>query len=137
MILVYEFMPLGTLAHHLNITTSLSWERCLRICNGVARGLDYLHTHGVTHGRLNTSNILLDENYKPKISHFGFTKPEEQSQRLDIHSFGIVLLEVLCGKTKANSSEQENQAELINWARSLTSNGLVDQIVDPRLNGQI
>ncbi|KAH6789055.1 hypothetical protein C2S51_004061 [Perilla frutescens var. frutescens] len=142
MLLVYEAgMPLGTLADNLNSNT-LSWEQRLRICIGVARGLDYLHTgtdHGVIHGDLKSSNILLDENYKPKISGFGLTKIDDETvlqhrqlaQKLDVCSFGIVLLELLCGG---------NQPELISWARSLIAIGdghVHDQIVDPRLQGQI
>lgn len=155
MILVYEFMPLGTLAYNLCMNTSLSWEKRLRICIGAARGLDYLHTgtdHGVIHGDLKSSSILLDENYKPKIPDFGLTKIEETvlqdrnvanhtSQQLaqssDVCSFGVVLLEVLCGETSEDSRDQESQAQLISWARNLTGDGHIEQKVDPHLDGEI
>nr|GEW53984.1 putative serine/threonine/dual specificity protein kinase, catalytic domain-containing protein [Tanacetum cinerariifolium] len=80
MIIVYEYMPQGTLEGCLHKAgTSLSWLQRLNICIGAARGLDYLHTgtgtkQGVIHRDVKSSNILLDENYAAKISDFGLAK---------------------------------------------------------------
>nr|XP_043635298.1 protein STRUBBELIG-like [Erigeron canadensis] len=79
MILVYEYMPRGTLEDHLHKHHSLSWAQRLKICIGAARGLDYLHTgtgleFGVIHRDVKSSNILLHESWGAKISDFGLAR---------------------------------------------------------------
>ncbi|XP_076911880.1 putative receptor-like protein kinase At5g24010 [Bidens hawaiensis] len=73
-ILVYEYVPGGTLENHLhNQRDPLSWLHRLDICIGVACGLRYLHglDSGVLHGNIASWHIPLDENRVPKLSNFG------------------------------------------------------------------
>ncbi|KAL0341671.1 UNVERIFIED_CONTAM: Receptor-like protein kinase ANXUR1 [Sesamum calycinum] len=133
----------------------------LRICIGAARGLDYLHTNGVIHRNVKSSNILLDDTFRAKISDFGFAKfgesmqlhshvntrivgtngyldpdyvrTQQLTEKSDVYSFGVVLCEVLSGKRAVNSRGQDSQLDLISWPRGHIRNGDIDKIVEPSL----
>ncbi|KAJ9563097.1 hypothetical protein OSB04_008257 [Centaurea solstitialis] len=85
-ILVYEYASRGSLDRYLN-DVSLTWIQRLKICVGVARGLNYLHDpmetkQRVLHRDIKSSNILLDEKWNAKVSDFGLSKvgPANQPQ---------------------------------------------------------
>ncbi|KAI9128626.1 hypothetical protein K1719_000109 [Acacia pycnantha] len=80
-LLVYEFMPLGSLEDHLHDLPPdkepLDWNTRMKIAAGAAKGLEYLHDKAnppVIYRDLKSSNILLDEGYHPKLSDFGLAK---------------------------------------------------------------
>ncbi|GLT39853.1 hypothetical protein SLA2020_140200 [Shorea laevis] len=110
---------------------SHKWTIICRISIGIARGLEHLHTglsKPITHGNLKSKNILLDRNYQPYISDFGlhlllnpttglemlegsaaqgYKAPElikmrDASEKTDIYSLGIILLELISGKEPIN-----------------------------------
>ncbi|KAJ0609865.1 putative protein kinase RLK-Pelle-CrRLK1L-1 family [Helianthus annuus] len=87
MALVYEYMPNGTLEDHLHKNGApLSWLQLLKICIGVAQGLDYLHTRSGTklsiiHRDLKSSNVLLDADFVAKISDFGIARTGRTNQK--------------------------------------------------------
>ncbi|GKA90333.1 S-locus glycoprotein domain-containing protein, partial [Tanacetum coccineum] len=125
-LLVYEFMSNGSLADLLlNSDTHPGWKERVRLALDVARGILYLHEECETriiHCNINPQNILFDELWTAKISDFGLSKllrpnqsgtltdvrgtrgylaPEWHkntliSTKVDIYSFGVVLLEILC-----------------------------------------
>ncbi|KAK6145356.1 hypothetical protein DH2020_022176 [Rehmannia glutinosa] len=79
-LLVYEFMPRGSLENHLFRRTSyfqpLSWKLRMKVALGAAKGLAYLHSPNakVIYRDFKSSNILLDSNYNAKLSDFGLAK---------------------------------------------------------------
>ncbi|KAK7250658.1 hypothetical protein RIF29_33224 [Crotalaria pallida] len=84
--LVYEFMPNGTLRESLSGRSDihLDWKRRLRIAVGSARGLAYLHELAnppIIHRDVKSTNILLDENLTAKVADFGLSKLVSDSEK--------------------------------------------------------
>uniref|UniRef100_A0ACD5TZ95 Uncharacterized protein n=1 Tax=Avena sativa TaxID=4498 RepID=A0ACD5TZ95_AVESA len=79
-LLVYEFMPRGSVENHLFRSSShfqpISWNLRMKIAQGSAKGLAFLHSDmaKVIYRDFKTSNILLDANYDAKLSDFGLAK---------------------------------------------------------------
>ncbi|KAE8678930.1 putative serine/threonine-protein kinase RLCKVII [Hibiscus syriacus] len=80
-LLVYEYMPLGSLENHLYDLPPgqkpLDWNTRMKIAAGAAKGLEYLHVKlepPIIYRDLKCSNILLSEGYHPKLSDFGLAK---------------------------------------------------------------
>ncbi|KAL7136557.1 hypothetical protein ABFS83_10G038900 [Erythranthe nasuta] len=80
-LLVYEYMPLGSLDDHLHDplpgNKHIDWNTRMKIAAGAAKGLEYLHDKAnppVIYRDLKCSNILLGEGYHPKLSDFGLAK---------------------------------------------------------------
>lgn len=81
MILVYEYMPRGTLRDHLppleRYSVQLSWEKRLEIAIGAGKGLDYLHSGlnpPLIHRDVKSTNILIDADLSAKVGDFGLTR---------------------------------------------------------------
>ncbi|KAJ0244719.1 serine/threonine-protein kinase PBL24 [Hirschfeldia incana] len=80
-LLVYEFMPLGSLEDHLldvaRVQPPLDWNTRLRIVLGAAKGLEYLHEKAnppVIYRDFKSSNVLLNRDFDVKLSDFGLAK---------------------------------------------------------------
>ncbi|XP_062027748.1 probable serine/threonine-protein kinase PBL21 isoform X2 [Rosa rugosa] len=80
-LLVYEYMPRGSLEDHLfdlkPDQEPLCWDTRIKIAVGAARGLEYLHCKAnppVIYRDLKSANILLDDHFNPKLSDFGLAK---------------------------------------------------------------
>ncbi|XVE57526.1 hypothetical protein DITRI_Ditri04bG0097700 [Diplodiscus trichospermus] len=87
-LLVYEFMPNRSLEDHLfNRTSTLPWKTRLEIILGAAEGLAYLHEGlevKVIYRDFKSSNVLLDESFKPKLSDFGLAREGPTGDRTHV-----------------------------------------------------
>ncbi|XP_048447703.1 rust resistance kinase Lr10-like [Pyrus x bretschneideri] len=144
--LVYDFMPNGSLDKHIfsqQGVISLSCEKMFEISLGVARGIEYLHRGcdmQILHFDIKPHNILLDENFLPKVSDFGLARlcplnnsivsltaargtigymaPEffyknigGVSYKADVYSFGMLLME-MAGKRKNLNANIEHLSQI-------------------------
>uniref|UniRef100_A0A3Q7H402 non-specific serine/threonine protein kinase n=1 Tax=Solanum lycopersicum TaxID=4081 RepID=A0A3Q7H402_SOLLC len=170
-LLIYEFMPMGSLENHLFDVEPgkkpLSWSTRLKIASGAAHGLEYLHCKAnppVIYRDLKSSNILLDNDFNPKLSDFGLAKlgpvgenthvstrvmgtygycaPEyamsgKLTLKSDIYSLGVVLLELITGRKAYDNSKEAGEQNLVVWSRPfLKDRRKFVHMVDPLLNGQ-
>ncbi|CAN6344066.1 unnamed protein product [Urochloa humidicola] len=148
-LLVYEHLPNGSLYDRLHTgKAELRWSERHEIALGAARGLEYLH-HGcdrpILHRDVKSSNILLDEAFKPRLADFGLAKiltagggdssarvvagtlgymaPEyaytwKVSEKSDVYSFGVVLLELVTGRPAMVAAEAAGggaAVDLVEW----------------------
>ncbi|KAL0282616.1 UNVERIFIED_CONTAM: Cold-responsive protein kinase [Sesamum angustifolium] len=167
-ILVYGYLENNSLARTLlggrNSNLQFSWKIRTQICIGVARGLAFLHEEvepHIVHRDIKASNILLDKDFKPKISDFGLAKlfpetithvstrvagtfgylaPEyairgKLTRKADIYSFGVLLLEIVSGRPNKNRRLPAEQQNLLEMAWTLYEKGKLVQLVDNALDG--
>ncbi|CAB4288251.1 unnamed protein product [Prunus armeniaca] len=166
--LVYELIPNGSVESHLHgidkDTAPLNWAHRMKIALGAARGLAYLHEDSsprVIHRDFKASNILLEDDFTPKVSDFGLarTAMDEENRHIstrvmgtfgyvapeyamtghllvksDVYSYGVVLLELLTGRKPVDMSQPPGEENLVAWARPLlTSKEGLEAMIDPNL----
>ncbi|PUZ72335.1 hypothetical protein GQ55_2G385900 [Panicum hallii var. hallii] len=164
--LVYEYMPnrsLDCFIFDQQRGPLLDWEKRLRIIEGIAQGLLYLHKHSrvrIIHRDLKASNILLDKELNPKISDFGIARifgsnmteantnrvvgtygymsPEYASEGIfsiksDVYSFGVLLLEIVSGKRNSGQHQYGDFINLLGYAWQLWREGRAFELIDPTL----
>jgi len=159
-ILVYEYVPNGSLDRilHDSNRVPLSLDLRLQIAAQSAKGLAYMHseiTTPILHGDVKPANILLDEDFVPKISDFGTSRmitvdehyastiignwgymdPEYvltglYTSKSDIYSFGVVLLELI---TRKKALDPDNNILLGNSLDAYTKKKRVIELIDPEI----
>lgn len=135
-LLVYEFMPHGTLHDHLHGGLSPpNWTLRLKIALQAAKGLEYLHKEVVppiVHRDVKSSNILLDADWGARIADFGLLTPIESDVikdiKADVYNFGVVLLEILSGR-KAYDRDCMPPG-VVDWAVPLIRQGKAAATID-------
>lgn len=165
LILVYEYMANSSLDKFLygEKRGTLNWKQRFDIILGIARGLSYLHHEFhvcIIHRDIKSSNILLDDDFQPKIADFGLARllPEDQShlstkfagtlgytapeyaihgqlsEKVDTYSYGVVLLEIISGR-KINDIKLEPITQyLLEWAWRCYEDETLMDLVDKDLD---
>ncbi|CAL9123169.1 unnamed protein product [Musa acuminata var. zebrina] len=159
-LLVYEYMPMGSLSALLHGNrgsgrTPFNWETRTGIALAAARGIEYIHSTGpsAAHGNIKSSNILLTKSYQARVSDHGLallvgsasatarvagyrapevTDTRKVSQKADVYSFGVLLLELLTGKAPAQALNDDG-FDLPRWVQSVVKEEWTAEVFDPEL----
>lgn len=170
-LLVYDYLPNGSLHSLLHGNRGpgripLDWTTRISLVLGAARGLARIHAEysaaKIPHGNIKSSNVVLDRNGVACISDFGlslllnpvhaiarlggYRSPEQEeskklSQQADVYSFGVLLLEVLTGKTPSQEPsptrprlvEDAQTVDLPKWVRSVVKEEWTAEVFDQEL----
>ncbi|XP_058187677.1 L-type lectin-domain containing receptor kinase IX.1-like [Rhododendron vialii] len=162
-LLVYEFMPNGSLdAHLFGKKIPLTWAMRYKVTLGLASALLYLHEEWeqcVVHRDIKSSNIMLDSGFNVKLGDFGLARlmdhelgpqttglagtlgylaPEyistgKASKEADVFSFGVVVLEIASGRKSIRPTDEESEIGLVEWVWDLYGRGQILSTVDERL----
>ncbi|XP_016451386.2 LEAF RUST 10 DISEASE-RESISTANCE LOCUS RECEPTOR-LIKE PROTEIN KINASE-like 1.2 isoform X2 [Nicotiana tabacum] len=163
LLLVYEYIPNGTVADHLHgehtKPGSLSWNTRMSIAVETASALTYLHNSDVIHRDVKTNNILLDNNFCVKVADFGLsrlfptdathvsTAPQgtpgyvdpqyhecyQLTSKSDVYSFGVVLIELISSLPAVDISRHRYEINLSNMAINKIQSNALHELADPSL----
>ncbi|CAL4930297.1 unnamed protein product [Urochloa decumbens] len=164
-LLIYDYLQGGSLDEVLHEKSEqLDWDARINIILGAAKGLSYLHhdcSPRIIHRDIKSSNILLDGNFDARVSDFGLAKllEDEEShittivagtfgylapeymqsgratEKTDVYSFGVLVLEILSGKRPTDASFIEKGLNIVGWLNFLASENREREIVDPNCEG--
>ncbi|XP_039170868.1 LEAF RUST 10 DISEASE-RESISTANCE LOCUS RECEPTOR-LIKE PROTEIN KINASE-like 1.1 [Eucalyptus grandis] len=163
LLLVYEYIPNGTVADHLHgeraKQVSLLWTTRISIAIETATALAYLHASDTIHRDVKTDNILLDNNFSVKVADFGLSRlfpndvshvstapqgtpgyvdPEyhqcyQLTEKSDVYSFGVVLVELISSMPAVDTSRDRHEINLADLATSKIWNQEFCELIDPNL----
>ncbi|KAG6501005.1 hypothetical protein ZIOFF_040870 [Zingiber officinale] len=162
-LLVYPYMSNGSVASRLKGKPPLDWTTRKRIALGAGRGLLYLHEQcdpKIIHRDVKAGNILLDDYCEAIVGDFGLAKlldhrdshvttavrgtvghiaPEylstgQSSEKTDVFGFGILLLELITGRTALEFGKSVNQkGTMLDWVKMIHQEKKLDMLIDKNL----
>ncbi|XP_027770090.1 LEAF RUST 10 DISEASE-RESISTANCE LOCUS RECEPTOR-LIKE PROTEIN KINASE-like 1.4 isoform X3 [Solanum pennellii] len=163
LLLVYEYIPNGTVADHLHGKRAksglLSWPVRMNIAIETAEALAYLHSSIIIHRDVKTNNILLDNDFHVKVADFGLSRlfptnvthvstapqgtpgyvdPEyyqcyQLTEKSDVYSFGVVLVELISSLEAVDTNRHRHDINLSNMAVNKIQGHSIHELVDPTL----
>ncbi|XP_024516089.1 inactive protein kinase SELMODRAFT_444075-like isoform X1 [Selaginella moellendorffii] len=147
-------------------TVTLEWPARQKIALGAARALRYLHEECrvgcIVHRDVRPNNILLTHDFEPMVGDFGlarwqpngelgvetrvigafgylapeYTQTGQITEKADVYSFGIVLLELVSGRKAVDLSRNKGEMCLSEWARPFLREQKYEKLIDQRLRGR-
>ncbi|KAG7606757.1 putative L-type lectin-domain containing receptor kinase I.11 RLK-Pelle-L-LEC family [Arabidopsis thaliana] len=166
LLLVSEYMSNGSLDQYLfhREKPALSWSQRLVILKDIASALSYLHTGAnqvVLHRDIKASNVMLDSEFNGRLGDFGMARFEDYgdsvpvtaavgtmgymapelttmgtSTRTDVYAFGVLMLEVTCGRRPLDPKIPSEKRHLIKWVCDCWRRDSIVDAIDTRLGGE-
>ncbi|XP_060214778.1 LEAF RUST 10 DISEASE-RESISTANCE LOCUS RECEPTOR-LIKE PROTEIN KINASE-like 1.1 isoform X2 [Lycium barbarum] len=166
LLLVYEYVPNGTIADHLHghkaNDCSLTWPIRMKIAIEAASALAYLHASDIIHRDVKSNNILLDQNFCVKVGDFGLSRPHptdishistapqgtpgyvdpkyhecyQLTDKSDVYSFGVVLVELISSMPAVDFSRHNEEINLSNYAINRILRCAFNELIDRTLGFQ-
>ncbi|XP_054820543.1 LEAF RUST 10 DISEASE-RESISTANCE LOCUS RECEPTOR-LIKE PROTEIN KINASE-like 1.2 [Prosopis cineraria] len=163
LLLVYEYIPNGTVADHLHgqraKPETLPWHTRVNIAIETASGLAYLHASDIIHRDIKTTNILLDNHFVVKVADFGLSRlfpndvthistapqgtpgyvdPEyhqcyQLTDKSDVYSFGVVFVQLISSMPAIDITRHRHEINLAAMAINKIQSGNLHDLVDPTL----
>ncbi|KAI3960601.1 hypothetical protein MKX01_003775 [Papaver californicum] len=150
--------------HEKRGKNGMPWDLRLKVAIRIAEAINYLHNEcarPVIHRDIKSSNVLLSKIFEPQLSDFGlalwtprtsaeahfdvvgtfgYLAPEyfmygKVTEKIDVYSFGVLLLELLSGRKPISDKTPKGQESLVMWAKPMLESGNIVGVMDPDLIG--
>ncbi|KAG4957279.1 hypothetical protein JHK85_043659 [Glycine max] len=145
-LLAYEYMANGSLDKWIFNKNKeefvLDWDTRYNIALGTAKGLAYLHEDcesNIIHCDIKPENVLLDDNFRVKVSDFGLAKLMTHEQRHVFTTlrgttvYGMMLVEIIGGRKNYDPSETSEKSYFPSFAFKMVEEGNVTEILDSKV----